>query len=68
MDRPEDELLLQAFERQLLEGADAPHEAVVRRKTLHVEIGRGALVHVRMPRSALAAVLAFLGFGLARSY
>ena len=49
MDRPEDELLPQALERQLLEGADAPHEAVVRREALDVEIGRDALVHLDEP-------------------
>ena len=66
MDRPEHELLPQALERQLLEGADAPHEAVVRRQALDVEIGRDALVHldeppIRLSGGALALRLALAG-------
>ena len=60
VDRPEDELLPQALERQLLEGADAPHEAVVRQEALDVEIGRDALVHLDEPPIRLSGGSLFL--------
>ena len=60
VDRPEHELLPQALERQLLEGADAPHEAVVRQEALDVEIGRDALVHLDEPPIRLSGGSLFL--------
>ena len=67
MDRPEDELLPQALERQLLEGADAPHEAVVRQEALDVEIGRDALVHLDEPPIRLSGGSLFLKLDLAET-